>query len=199
MSDTRPASSATPMAPAAQPASARAAALVSLAGGVVALVAFFLPWFPQSAPTARPNAPATVISLTGWDIITNWATHGGPAATAASSAVRAGSLPFALVVAIPLLMALVAAAIGAISLVRRTDALAHGLYAGAAVVGLLTTFNVLPSFFLTLVNVGPVLTSTDTPLAGIGLDLLYLGYFGIVAGGVASILRYIQRPAGGES
>ena len=199
MSDTRPASSAAPMAAATQPASARAVALVSLAGGVVAIVAFFLPWFLQSAPTARPNAPTAVISLSGWDIIINWATNGTSNHIEGGNLSRPGSLPFALLVAIPLLMALVAAAIGAISLVRRPDALAHGLYAGAAIIGLLTAFNILPTFFLTLVSSGVALTSRDAPLAGIGLDLLYLGYFGIVAGGVAGILRSIQRPAGGES
>src|SRR5262245_22369105 len=162
MSDIQPANSAAPMAAATRPPAARAAALVSLVGGVAAILAYFLPWFLQAAPTARPNVRAAVISLSGWDIITNWATNGTSNHVESGGALsRPGSLPFALLVAVPLLMALIAAAIGAISLARQPDALAHGLYAGAAIVGSLTTFNVLPPFFLTLVSAGVALTSRD--------------------------------------
>src|SRR5262249_10459240 len=135
MSDTQPTSSAAPMAATPQPAPARAAALVGLAGGVVAVVAFFLPWFLQSTPITRPNTSNAVLSLSGWDIITNWATNGTSTHVESGTLSRPGSLPFALLVAVPLLMALIVVAIGAISLARRLDALAHGLYAGAALVG----------------------------------------------------------------
>jgi len=100
--------------------------------------------------------------------------------------------------ATPLLMALVALAIGLIMFIRRPGPVLTGLDIAAALMGLMYLMNNAPSNLLEFIvssSPGIAYLPKDAPLTGIGFNLSQLGFFILVAGGVAGAIQQSRRAA----
>jgi hypothetical protein len=170
---------------------ARGPAIVNTLGGALAAAGFFLPWvvtaqFQPSSGTIQ----ATVV--TGWDLVMRWLTGTVPQPTGAHVN-GLTSIPYALLAGMPLVMAVIAVAVGASAIFRRPGPLLSGLYIAAGIMGVLSAFNSFPLYALTLGGAigqaGP-----GTELSGLGIVVTYAGFFGVIVGGVASALTR-SRPA----
>jgi len=173
---------------------ARSAATLSVVGALLAIAGFFLPW--EGVSVAHLDS---VIAASGWDIVTRIAFGTDLPSTANHSPYATSSVPYGLMAATPLLMALVALAIGLITFIRRPGPVLSGLYTAAALMGLLSLMTAVPtsaySLFLQLVGTGITPVPKDAPLTGIGFNLLQLGFFILVAGGVAGAIQQARRAA----
>ncbi len=184
---------------AATAAPPRSGATLSVVGALLAIAGFFLPWEGVVRYPQQPAGSPSVIAVSGWDIVTRIALGTDVPSTGKGSPYATSSVPFALVAATPLLMALVALAIGLIMFIRRPGPVLSGLYAAAALMGMLFLINAIPTstYALEVVLAGTGITPApkDAPLTGIGFNLSQLGFFILLAGGVAGAIQQARRAA----
>jgi hypothetical protein len=184
---------------AATAAPPRSGATLSVVGALLAIAGFFLPWEVATSVTVQPNQPISLIPVSGWDIVTRLAFGTDLPSGANGLPYATSSVPYALMAAVPLLMALVALAIGLITFIRRPGPVLSGLYTAAALMGLLSLMTAVPtSSYVVLLQLGaPGITPVpkDAPLTGIGFNLSQLGFFILVAGGIAGAIQQARQPA----
>jgi hypothetical protein len=172
---------------------ARSAATLSVVGALLAIAGFFLPWEGAYRNSVQPAQSPSLIPVSGWDIVTRLAFG---IVVPSQSNTPISSVPYAVMAATPLLMALVALAIGLITFIRGPGSVLSGLYTAAALMGLLFLMYDVPAFLF--LNLGePVIQEMpkDAPLTGIGINLLQLGFFLLLAGGVAGAIQQSRQAA----
>jgi hypothetical protein len=199
MEDESIAQVSTPLAPrlslgagdAASEAPSRGVAAASLIGGALTVGGFFLPWFVIQVGQANGSLQTTTVS--GWDICNHWLT--GQAIRAATDGTSTSptsptSLWYAIVAGFPLLMGVVALAIGVTGFRRRLPPRLAGLTVSAGIMGALTMMNMGGQYVVAAATVGSLGSNpSDMSLVGSGLALVYVGIFAMIAAGLASILR----------
>jgi hypothetical protein len=171
--------------------------IFGIVGAVLAIAGYFLPWTIQaSGDISSSGSPVSFPMVSGWDILTQWLN--GSAVTDGQSAGQGTPLfGIALVAALPLLLAVVALVICAIALVRRPGPVLIGLFVSAGLFGLLTTFSINPNTFIAVALVPRGGPFDASPWLGTGIAALYLGYFGILAGGLIAALSQRQAASQG--
>jgi hypothetical protein len=153
--------------------------LSGVIGGLLAAIGFFLPWYV--ATTGR-IAPVTV---SGWDIVNRYLTGrliGAPAQAPTVST----DLPYAILGAMPLLVAVVAIIFSGLVFFSKGSPYQSGIIIAAGIVGLLSTnySSSTPTLTGAALNLGNLPGNT-----GLGLVLMFVGYFGVIAGGLTSFAR----------
>ena len=167
----------------------RGPAILGVVGGALAIIGFFLPWLGTTInasgdPSNSGSVPHT-ITISGWDIVNQLLT--GTSLTGIPSDHTSTAIPYALLAAIPLLMATVAMICAASGFWRKPNAVLIGIYTAAAIMGLLNIISGYSGLYISALALAAV--TGGAAYVGIGLDMLYLGYFAIVAGGVALLAQ----------
>ena len=198
-----PQSTATTTTATPQPvAPARMGTIFGIVGAVLAIAGFFLPWTLQATPdparTPGSSVPYTMVS--GWDIASEWL-HGLSYIFAVQGQTTKPEGPplytFTLIFALPLILAVVVLVVCAIALKRRPGPVLSGLFVSAAILGLLGVLIDRPTGFIDVSITNADTLPNASSWVGIGIIALYLGYFGIVAGGVMMALSQRQAASQG--
>jgi hypothetical protein len=179
-------SSSWPAAP--TPLSSRLPALLGIVGGALGIAGYFLPWY-FNGTSGAPDTPAYNVTYSGWNVINQYLT-GAPLPGTPPSGQPIPTLPyFALLIGVPLLTAVVALVIAGMGVLRRgMGPVLAGLLATAGIMGLLGGGTSSGLSILTIAG-GAGSTSPPPSTVGMGLVVVQLGYFGILAGGIVGVIQ----------
>jgi len=158
----------------------RILAQLSISGGILVIVGFFLPWYAVS--TSSGLTAENYFTVSGWNLLN---THLTGTPLISSEAKGIPVIGYALIQAFPLWLAIVALVVGIITFRTKVTPFLSGLSVTAGVFGALSLpqNSMVVSYAINQTTALPGYPGT----AGIGLVFLTLGYIGMIVGGLASL------------
>jgi hypothetical protein len=153
---------------------------------VVVIGGYFLSWIPASNPP-----PGTTLYISEWNDV-NYYLTGASLPGGTPSAQQTSTAPFvALLLALPVLLALVAIVAAGIGLLRGLGPVLASLIAAAGVMGILSS-GVTGGLNILVLARG---SANGTSLLGLGLAVTQVGLFAMLAGGFMAALQ-VRRATG---
>jgi hypothetical protein len=179
---------AVPPAPPAASASrsARVPAIVGMVGGALGIMGFFLPWYASTTGGSVGVSPQTAL-YSGWDVTNHYLTGANLPGVTQTSQPTSSAPYLAFMVALPAVMALVALVASGVGVLRGLGAVLASLIGAAGLMGVLSGESFL--FTLAILSSPSNSGTGGTSNAGLGVDVMQVGLFAILAGGFMAVAQ----------